>query len=186
MVSCILGSRHSEDAPVMCWALTLAAWGVQDEWTVLGFTPLALFLRHRAKRLFRLPLSPLGREPLHLNAQDGRHVKNSRIRGQLYWTITLVCTCTDFHHIFRPLCFYLSDETRWQSGVPHSFISVKSKQKVWNHSRPPPWTTGSVLCPQGIQLHPFCSRTINTYLPEEGRSQTVTHQDNQLNFSSKV
>lgn len=78
MVSCILGSRHSEDAPVMCWALTLAAWGVQDEWTVLGFTPLALFLRHRAKRLFRLPLSPLGREPLHLNAQDGRHVKPQR------------------------------------------------------------------------------------------------------------
>lgn len=59
-------------SPVCYWALTLAAWGVHDEWTVLGFTPLALFLRHRAKRLFRLPLSPLGREPLHLNTQDGR------------------------------------------------------------------------------------------------------------------
>lgn len=33
---------------------------------MLGFTPLAFFLRHRAKRLFRLPLSPLGSEPLHL------------------------------------------------------------------------------------------------------------------------
>lgn len=53
--------------PQCGWALTLAAWGVQEVWTVLGFTPLALVLRHRAKRLFRLPLSPLGREPLHLN-----------------------------------------------------------------------------------------------------------------------
>lgn len=33
---------------------------------MLGFTPLALFLRHSAKRLLRLPLSPVGRAPLHL------------------------------------------------------------------------------------------------------------------------
>lgn len=64
----------------MMMMLTLAACGVQEEWTVLGFTPLALFLRHREKRLFRLPLSPLGREPLHLNAQDGGRIKQQRNR----------------------------------------------------------------------------------------------------------
>lgn len=52
--------------------LTLAACGVQDACTVLGLTPLALFLRHRAKRLFRLPLSPLGRAPLHLQETSQR------------------------------------------------------------------------------------------------------------------
>lgn len=34
---------------------------------MLGLTPLALVLLYRANLLFRLPRSPLGREPLYLS-----------------------------------------------------------------------------------------------------------------------
>ena len=73
-------------------ALTLAAWGVQDEWTVLGFTPLALFLRHRAKRLFLLPLSPLGSEPLHLNTREPTLTVSWSISDG--WFKTQTCNCS--------------------------------------------------------------------------------------------
>lgn len=45
---------------------TLLACGVLMMCTVLGLTPLALVLLYRANLLFRLPRSPLGREPLYL------------------------------------------------------------------------------------------------------------------------
>lgn len=61
-------------------SLTLAACGVHEECTVLGRTPLALFLRHRAKRLLRRPLSPLGSEPLHLRMEGAR--EGSRGQGR--------------------------------------------------------------------------------------------------------
>lgn len=47
--------------------LTFAAWGVQAICTVLGFTPFALGLLNKANRLFLLPLSPFGRDPLYLS-----------------------------------------------------------------------------------------------------------------------
>lgn len=45
---------------------TLLACGVLMMCTVLGLTPLALVLLYSANLLFRLPRSPLGREPLYL------------------------------------------------------------------------------------------------------------------------
>lgn len=50
---------------------TLLAWGVLRMCTVLGVTPLALVLLYSANRLFRLPRSPLGREPLYLWRERG-------------------------------------------------------------------------------------------------------------------
>lgn len=53
---------------MLCWSLlliALAACAVQAACTVLGLTPLALGLLDRLKRLFLLPRSPLGREPLY-------------------------------------------------------------------------------------------------------------------------
>lgn len=39
--------------------------------TALGLTPLALVLLYSANLLFRLPRSPLGREPLYLLQKEG-------------------------------------------------------------------------------------------------------------------
>lgn len=50
---------------------TLLACGVLMMCTVLGLTPLALVLLYRANLLFRLPRSPLGREPLYLLERGG-------------------------------------------------------------------------------------------------------------------
>lgn len=56
---------------------TLLAWGVLRMCTVLGLTPLALVLLYRANLLFRLPRSPLGREPLYLSQRGGGDSKFS-------------------------------------------------------------------------------------------------------------
>lgn len=61
-------------AVIVCVCVrTLAAWGVQAMWTVLGLTPFALGRLKREKRLFRLPRSPFGSEPLYLGACEKTH-----------------------------------------------------------------------------------------------------------------
>lgn len=56
---------------------TLLACGVFMMCTVLGLTPLALVLLYRANLLFRLPRSPLGREPLYLLERGRENIHGS-------------------------------------------------------------------------------------------------------------
>lgn len=58
---------------------TLVAWGVLRTCTVLGDTPLGLILLYRANLLFRLPRSPLGREPLYLSETGQGGEKDSKL-----------------------------------------------------------------------------------------------------------
>lgn len=58
---------------------TLVAWGVLRTCTVLGDTPLGLILLYRANLLFRLPRSPLGREPLYLSEMGQGGEKDSKL-----------------------------------------------------------------------------------------------------------
>lgn len=64
------------DWTFVCACFTLAAWGEQATWTVLGFTPFAFGLLQSAKRLLRLPRSPLGREPLYLHVHTHTYEQN--------------------------------------------------------------------------------------------------------------
>lgn len=71
---------------------TLVAWGVLRTCTVLGDTPLGLILLYRANLLFRLPRSPLGREPLYLSETGQGGEKDSNLTV-IYLFISSVWKC---------------------------------------------------------------------------------------------
>lgn len=57
---------------------------------MLGDTPLGLILLYRANLLFRLPRSPLGREPLYLSETGQGGEKDSKLTV-IYLFIYFIC-----------------------------------------------------------------------------------------------